>query len=136
MTPASGQEMEIEEKDKEEKNRRGGGGKAEGESAMSALHQKLTQSLSTTNQPHPTHPMPHTPLLLNSHINSTSLNCQPGVSSTECQSSVKADRREERERGHAQRGGGRGWEEETAFLRSEAFFYLKVLLNMTCSLPF
>lgn len=133
----------------------------EGESAMSALHQKLCQSFTTTDQPHPTYPVPPPPpntpppllhSLFNSHINSTSFNRQPGVSSTECQSSVQGDRRVN-EGGEGARAGTEGGERreegggrreegvENCLACSEAFFFffffnLKVLPNMTRSFPF
>ena len=96
----------------------------------------VSHSLPPTN-PTPPH-LPCAPPLLhslfNSHINSTSFNRQPGVSSTECQSSVQGDRRVN-EGGEGARAGTEGGERreerggrreeggENCLACSEAFFF-------------
>lgn len=58
--------------------------------------------------------------LFNSHINFTSFNRQPGLSSTECQSAVQGDKRvNEGEGSRGRHGGRRG---ENCLACSEAFF--------------
>lgn len=106
-----GKQAEDREIDREEESERRGRGEETKERqrvsqpCLHSIKNSLSHSLPATN-PTPPSLCPTLHSLFNLHINSTSFNRQPGVSSPECQSSVHSDRREERVSTSSEKGGG------------------------------